>query len=194
MLNRYGATPRGVDWEGPEAQNLRFAQLLKIGDFVQACSLNDFGCGYGALLAWLADRHPETAIAYHGIDVSPPMIEAARALWRHNSDATFTVGSACGQLADYSLASGVFNVRLGCPIDAWEAYVASILVDLRKNSRRGFSINFVLPARDRSPESGLYCSLPTPWIEFCAGKLGCAVELVSDYGLKEFTLMSRIPA
>jgi hypothetical protein len=83
---------------------------------------------------------------------------------------------------------------LGCPIDAWEAYVASILVDLRKNSRRGFSVNFVLPARDRSPESGLYCSLPTPWIEFCAGKLGCAVELVSDYGLEEFTLLSRIPA
>jgi SAM-dependent methyltransferase len=193
-LNRHGATPRGVDWEDTAAQNLRFVQLLKIGDFDQACSLNDFGCGYGALLAWLADRHPTTAIAYHGIDVSPPMIEAARALWRHNSGATFTVGSACGQLADYSLASGVFNVRLGCPIDAWQAYVESILVDLRQNSRLGFSVNFVLPALGRPAESGLYCSPHEPWIEFCAGKLGCVVELVSDYGLREFTLLARLPA
>jgi SAM-dependent methyltransferase len=193
-LKRHGVTPRGVDWQCTATQNLRFVHLLKIGNFNQACSLNDFGCGYGALLAYLTERHPGTGISYHGIDVSPPMIEAACALWRHNTRATFTVGSACGQLADYTLASGVFNVRLGCPIDEWEAYVASILIDLRKHSRRGFSVNFVLPARDRSAESGLYCSPPEPWIAFCASKLGCAVELVSDYGLREFTLLAKIPA
>jgi len=191
-LKRHGPTPLGVDWDSAATQNLRFVQLLKVGDFGEACSLNDFGCGYGPLLAHLSQSHPGTAITYRGIDVSPSMIESARTLWRLRPNATFAVGSACDRLADYSLASGVFNVRQGCPIDRWEDYIRSILIDLRNNSRIGFSANFMLPGQGPSFDWALYGSRPEPWIAFCTDRLGCSVELISDYGLGEFTLLGRM--
>src|SRR5690242_10985469 len=83
-VGKFGATPLGVDWPSVASRNHRFVQLLKIGDFGERFSLNDFGCGYGALLAYLAWRHPATLIDYHGIDISQSMIEAARPLWADN--------------------------------------------------------------------------------------------------------------
>lgn len=191
-LKRHGTTSLGVDWDSRITQKLRFVQLLKVVDFDQARSLNDFGCGYGALLAHLEESYPGTAIAYRGIDVSQTMIEAALGLWSLNPSATFAVGATCDRLADYSVASGVFNVRQGCPIDHWEDYVTSILIDLRSNSRLGFSVNFMLPGQGAPFDWALYGSRPEPWIEFGAAELGCSMELISDYGLGEFTLLARI--
>src|SRR4051812_18233349 len=134
-LERHGPTPLGVDWPNAISQQLRFVQLLKLCDFDCAFSLNDFGCGYGALLEFLAARHGGAAIDYRGIDLSPAMIAAARKCWAGRPDTTFAVGSQCGRPADYSLASGIFNVRLGHPVAAWESYVEQVLTDLHESGR-----------------------------------------------------------
>ena len=191
MLARHGPTARGVDWSNAPSQYLRFVQLLKLCDFSTAFSLNDFGCGYGALLAYLGERHPGAEVEYHGIDVSAAMVDAARSLWADRRGVDFTVGSGCHVTSDYSLASGVFNVRLGWPVAEWEAYVASILRDLRSHSRLGFAVNFMLPFDDLREEEGLYRTRPEPWLDLCASELGCSTELVGQYGLREFTLLAR---
>ena len=75
-LAQYGITPRGVDWNGEDGQRLRFGQLARLlpeADF----SLNDLGCGYGALYGFLAQTHVD--MRYTGYDVSPAMVAAARA-------------------------------------------------------------------------------------------------------------------
>lgn len=190
-LKRHGAAPCGVDWPSTASQFLRFAQLVKVCDVSRPFSLNDFGCGYGALLAYLADRHPPVVVTYRGIDIAPDMIGAARQRWSQTPRAEFAVGSACGALADYSVASGVFNVRLGWPVATWESYVQSVLSDLHASSRIGFSVNFMSPQADAAAGENLYRAEPERWIGFCAGALGCAVEPISRYGLPEFTLLVR---
>ena len=50
MLNRFGPTFQGVDWNSKESQELRFDQLIKVinmphGNF----SILDYGCGAGIL-------------------------------------------------------------------------------------------------------------------------------------------------
>jgi SAM-dependent methyltransferase len=190
-LKRHGAGPRGVDWSSTASQFLRFAQLMKICDFGKPFSLNDFGCGYGALLAYLADRHASAVVTYRGIDIAPGMIEAARDRWKQTPRTEFVAGSECGSKADYSVASGVFNVRLGWPVAAWEAYVKSILSDLHANSRIGFSVNFMSPQDDPASGENLYRVPPERWSEFCTDELGCEVERISGYGLPEFTLLVR---
>ena len=55
-MARTGCDALGVDWPNQGSQYLRFVQLLKICDFGQPISLNDFGCGYGALLEYLASH------------------------------------------------------------------------------------------------------------------------------------------
>ena len=52
-IQAHGATHRGVDWNSPESQRLRFIQLLKVIELSQPFTINDYGCGYGALAAYL---------------------------------------------------------------------------------------------------------------------------------------------
>ena len=189
-LERHGPTPLGVDWPNAASQYLRFVQLLKLCDFAKPFSVNDFGCGYGALLEYLAMRHTDAAIAYHGVDISPPMIAVARDRWKNNPQATFAVGSRCGRIADYSISSGIFNVRLGHPVREWEQYIEPILADLCDKSRLGFAVNFMLPYDTRPTEPELYRTEPPRWVGFCE-KLGARVELLQGYGLREFTLLIR---
>jgi len=68
------------------------------------------GCGYGALLGYLGEHHPGTDIDYLGYDISPSMIRRARELWRGRAATRFAVADAGSRVADYSVASGLFNV------------------------------------------------------------------------------------
>jgi SAM-dependent methyltransferase len=191
-VERHGPTPLGVDWPNAASQYLRFVQLLKVCDFGRPFSLNDFGCGYGALLEYLAIRHAGAEIRYRGIDLSRSMITVARERWASHGRAKFSLGSRCGAIADYSVASGVFNVRLGYPVADWETYAESILADMCTSSRIGFAVNFMMPHVDKPTEDGLYRSNPQRWAGFCRKQLGCSVRLLRDYGLREFTLLIRM--
>ena len=102
----------------------------------------------------------------------------------------FIVGRECGRAADYSIASGVFNVRLDHSAQLWTAHIRIMLTDLHRSSRKGFAVNFMLPAAVTGvPE--LYGSLPDPWVAYCETVLGRPVELVQGYGLPEYTLLVR---
>ena len=94
------------------------------------------------------------------------MIAAAKRRWKHNTGAKFSTDSACRELADYSLASGVFNVKLNWPVAEWESYVSSILSDLRANSRRGLAVNFMLPLEQSSEQPLLYRTPPDRWVDY----------------------------
>jgi SAM-dependent methyltransferase len=192
---RYGATPMGVDWSCQATQSLRFVQLLKVCDFSAAFSLNDIGCGYGALAAFLAVRHPKSKIDYLGVDLSPAMIQRARR--RHTGpDRRFTTRTTGFRIADYSVASGIMNVSLGHSRATWEGFVARTLAQMRRTSRVGFSVNFFADttrpgtSADRSVDD-LYRTGPERWVRYCEDELDCVVETVADYGMKEFTLLVR---
>ena len=190
-IERHGPVPLGVDWSSAASQYLRFLQLLQICDFDRPFSLNDFGCGYGALLDYLAWRHRGARVTYHGIDLSPSMIAAATQRWARRPHTTFRVGSRCVKMADYSVASGVFNVRLGQPVEQWEAYVEQILRDLCDHSRIGFAVDFMSPHDVAPTENELYRTPRSRWIAFCRRELGCVVRPLAGYGLREFTLLAR---
>jgi SAM-dependent methyltransferase len=191
-LSQYGATPLGVDWTCIATQQLRFVQLLKICKFGIHIRLNDLGCGYGALVNYLAKRHSKTEIDYLGIDVSAAMIARARRLYLRRPKTAFAVGRSCPRIADFSIASGIFNVKLNHDIDAWEAFIAQTLLELNAKSRRGFSVNFMQPEeKERVASNMLYRTTPPRWREFCQDRLDCSVETIANYGLREFTLLVR---
>jgi SAM-dependent methyltransferase len=186
----HGATAWGADWSSFITQEVRFAQLLNLCDFSAPFSLNDVGCGYGALIPYLAKYHPETEIDYLGFDVSPSMIQHAMEFRWDLRNATALVADTCPRVADYSVASGVFNVKLDHPLDLWKCCIERTLRDMHGASRRGFAVNFMAPSSSATPELH-YWTLPKPWIAFCKNELGSSVEVLADYGLREFTLLAR---
>ena len=109
---------------------------------------------------------------------------------RHRSR-RFTVGFRSPRVADYSVASGIFNVRLEDPDDRWSAFIDRRCTASRPRNR-GFAVNFVnQPPRGAWIPPGLYTTPPEPWIEYCSKHIGAEVELVKDYGMREFTLLVR---
>lgn len=180
-----------MDWSSAATQQLRFLQLLRLCDFSRPFSLNDFGCGYGALLGWLRERHPDAAVDYLGIDVSRHMVETARRLWRGIPRAAFRTGRRSPREADYSVASGVFNVKLDAQREDWEALVRGTLNDLAATSRRGFAVNFLdLEPAHLAQAPQLYRTDPQPWVAHCEA-LGWRTRLAGGYGLNEFTLLAE---
>jgi SAM-dependent methyltransferase len=191
-LAQHGASPRGVDWSCRPTQELRFVQLLKLCAFDAPFSLNDLGCGYGALRGFLRQRHRRTSIDYLGTDLSAAMIAAARERWGHLPQTRFETTAAAPRIADYCVASGVFNVRLHHADADWEPWVESTLKDLHASSRIGFAVNFLAPPQpgESSPPE-LYRPDIGPWARFCESALQSAVTPITGYGMREYTLLVR---
>ncbi|QFY44884.1 class I SAM-dependent methyltransferase [Candidatus Methylospira mobilis] len=189
-LNRHGATPRGVDWNGEDSQKLRFAQLCRLFDLPGAFSVNDLGCGYGALLDYLTPQYPD--IRYRGYDIAAGMIESARASHAAAIGASFVLASEPDRIADYSVTSGIFNIRLACPDDAWRDYILRTLAALDRCSTRGFAFNCLTIYSDREKmRPDLYYADPCFLFDYCKRHYSRNVALLHDYGLYDFTLLVR---
>uniref|UniRef100_UPI0040484894 class I SAM-dependent methyltransferase n=1 Tax=Polynucleobacter sp. TaxID=2029855 RepID=UPI0040484894 len=193
-LRAHGETPRGVDWNGEESQIVRFAQLSKIIDpKTSDFCLNDLGCGYGALLDYLRNRH--AACTYLGVDVSHEMIKVAAQRHVAADKVRFITSSEPDQEADYGVASGIFNVRLGHSDAEWFDYLQATLDVLDRTSRLGFTFNCLTSYSDEEKKRDyLYYADPCRLFDLCKRRYSRQVALLHDYGLYEFTiLVKKIP-
>jgi SAM-dependent methyltransferase len=189
-LAEHGPTPRGVDWNGDESQILRFRQLERILPADGPVSVNDLGCGYGALLSHL--QAVRGAVDYHGCDVSPAMIETARRVHGEAPGTRFVVESAPSRVADFGMASGVFNVRVGQDGAAWRDYIVEVLDAIDRTSRRGFAFNCLTSYSDADKmRDHLYYADPCDVFDLCKRRYSRNVALLHDYGLYEFTILIR---
>lgn len=189
-LETYGATPKGVDWNGVEGQLIRFEQVCKVIDGSSPFTLNDVGCGYGALVDFLAARYSE--FSYLGVDVAESMVDSARKLHSGEPRAVFRCGTQPDRCADYSVASGIFNVKLSHDEKEWSRHVESTLEIINDLSLRGFAFNCLTKYSD--PErmrADLFYADPCWLFDLCKRKFSRNVAVLHDYDLYEFTLVVR---
>jgi SAM-dependent methyltransferase len=193
-LREHGATPRGVDWNDERTQQVRFDLLLElVGDAEEPFSLNDYGCGYGALLDSLASRYAD--FSYVGCDISEAMVAEARTRYADEHRARFTSDSAELDRADFTLASGLFNVKLDTEEGAWRTYVHETIGELARLSSRGIAFNALTSHAD--PERrrrDLFYADPAAVLDHCLRTLSRDVTLRHDYELYEFTVLVRLDA
>ena len=133
-------------------------------------------------------HYPDAEVDYLGIDLSAEMIRLANTLWGHRKQTNFIVANASPRIADYSIASGIFHVKLEQTKDHWEQFVRKTLDDLSATSRHGFAVNFLLPDANEPEVLQLYRTRPEPWSRYCESEPDAIVEVISNYGLPEFTL------
>lgn len=189
-LAEHGETARGVDWNGEESQVLRFEQLCKVIDRPNGFSLNDLGCGYGALYDYLNSHYQECA--YNGWDVSGDMIRAAKHRYASIPNAHFAVAAEPTSTKDYGIASGIFNVRLGHSDAQWREYIQAMLDILDRTSKRGFSFNCLTSYSDADKmRDYLFYADPCELFDLCKRRYSRHVALLHDYGLYEFTILVR---
>ena len=193
-LSTYGDTPSGVDWNGYEGQILRFEQLSKI--LPSACgtseffSVNDLGCGYGAYLDYLKRNYP--VFSYTGYDISNEMITTAKKKYNESDWVKFVCSAEPNIVSDYSMASGIFNVRLSWSDDDWFDYLINTLDILNRTSRFGFSFNALTSYADEDRKRDyLYYTDPCKIFDVCNRRYSKQIALLHDYGLYEFTVLVK---
>jgi SAM-dependent methyltransferase len=189
-LRAFGPTPQGVDWNSADSQALRFKGLLTVVDDASDVSINDYGCGYGGLVDHLG--HTGRRVTYRGFDISQAMIDAARARHAGTTWCSFTGDPDQLPPADYTVASGIFNVKLDCPTDTWREYVLDTVATLASLSRRGFAFNVLSTYSDadkRRPD--LFYADPLEMFDICKRRFSPRVALLHDYPLYEFTIVVR---
>jgi len=192
-LARHGTSSKSVGWRDEASQALRFERLARVIDRdAGPFTVNDWGCGYGAMFAYLDRACGGSMTRYTGYDISTEMLGAATARCDAGR-ARFVLGSEVAVEADYTFVSGTFNVRLEASDAEWDAYVKGRLEALFARSRRGLAFNLLTSYVDWKQET-LFYGDPTAFFDFCKTRLSRYVTLVHDYALYEWTiLVSREP-
>ncbi len=186
----HGATPKGVDWNGEESQFVRFEQLSKIIN-KDIFSINDIGCGYGKYFEFLQNRFSN--FNYYGFDLSQEMINNAKSLYSNMGGGFMQVDNLENiEKADYSVASGIFSVKMEHNESEWLSYILDTLEKMNDKSNNGFSFNMLTKYSDKEyMKDNLYYADPLFIFDYCKRNFSKQVALLHDYGLYEFTILVK---
>jgi SAM-dependent methyltransferase len=191
-IAEHGPVPQGVDYNGPQAQSVRFEQLTRIIDPSRHFSVIDYGCGYGALLAHLRARGWD--FTYWGYDELDAMVLAARKAFGESEKVNFTTDLADVPECDYLIAGSIFNIKFDVTDDTWREHTLTVLRQMNSLCTRALSFNILTSYSD--PERmalrpDLYFADPLFYFNFCKRNLAPDVALLHDYGLYDFTILAR---
>ena len=191
-LETFGTTAKGVDYNGEQARQIRFAELIKIIDLTKPFSIIDYGCGYGAMFEYLYAKGWE--FDYYGVDLIEKMIIAGREKYMSFSNARFTTDEKELPVADYLVAAGIFNIKLESPYDKWQDFICETLPRMNALCSKGFSFNMLTKYSDAdrmAERPDLFYGDPLFFFDFCKRNFSRNVALLHDYGLYDFTILVR---
>lgn len=187
-IKTYGIDSKSVGWKSLDCQLLRFNILTRSFQINSQpfFTVNDLGCGYGAMFTYLSETFPNNLTSYYGYDISDNMLDEAK---KHTIDsrAMFIKSSITTKSADFSFVSGTFNVKYDSSDDAWCDYIKNTLLQISEKSKRGFSFNLLSNYVDWK-EPHLYYGDPLFFFDFCKKNISKKVNVIHDYPLYEWTI------
>ena len=189
-IKLHGDTAQGVDWNSTDSQYLRFDQLRKLFDLENDFSLLDYGCGSGEFVTYFDKLNLNQNFKYIGFDVSDPMLSIAKKKERGN---VLFINSLLDKKNDYTIASGLFNVKLNLASDdQWFDYIIETINEFNSISDKGFAFNALTKYSDKEyMKDYLYYSDPLILFDYCKRNFSKNVALLHDYNLFEFTIIVR---
>lgn len=191
-LENFGATSKGVDYNGPEAQERRFEQLVKVVNPAQPFSVIDYGSGYGAMFDFLQKKGWQ--FEYYGIDLIEKMVIAGRETHQEFENAHFTTHESEVPLADYLLAGAIFNIKLETSYQDWQDFTVKTLHRMNELCSKGFAFNMLTSYSDAdrmAQRPDLFYGDPLFFFDLCKRNFSRNVALLHDYGLYDFTILVR---
>ena len=191
-LSDHGLSSMAVGWKDEASQLLRFEKLTYLLNHLrnaEEISVNDFGCGYGAMFKYLDELPGVKLKTYYGYDLSEEMLAAAKRVIA-DERAILIQSSRVTNEADFSFVSGTFNVRLEASDEVWTEHIKEILTNLSEKSRRGFAFNLFSTYVDWKQDNLYYADAFT-FFDFCKRNISPYVSLLHDYPLYEWTIVVR---
>jgi len=192
-LKEYGASAEGMGWRDKESQFVRFKQLIEVIDSSGSFSINDIGCGTGELITLLKDKFIGK-FSYLGYDGLEDMITLAKKQFPESKAIKFKKIKDYEQIeqCDYSVASGIFNVKNNIDEKEWQQYILATITTMSLYSLKGFAFNALTSYCDADKKkSELHYSDPLFLFDYCKKKFSKNVSLLHDYNLYDFTILVK---
>ena len=189
----FGDSPKGVDWNSIDSQLIRLSQVIKLIDGKDRFSINDLGCGNGQLIEKIkTDLFPE--FRYIGSDISKEMIDLSTLKYKSDERVKFIHIQKVSDIpvCDFTIASGIFNMKLSINVADWEKYIFNTLSIMNEKSTKGFSFNMLTSYSDKEKmRDDLYYADPCIIFDFCKKNFSKNISLLHDYDLYDFTIIIR---
>jgi SAM-dependent methyltransferase len=187
---RHGRTPQGVDWPNASDLVIRFEVMLGV---LRAAprrpSVLDLGCGPGLLVDHLQATGRLGAIDYSGVDLSEPMLEAARAAWPAYAFACRDIVAEPLETAsvDYALLNGVLTERRTMSQARMRAFALDILDAAFRAARVGVAFNVMSKLVDWERDDLFHWGFDD-MAQAVAQRLSRHLVIRADYGLYEYAV------
>lgn len=190
-LEKFGAIPKGVDWNSEEGQILRFEVLSKV-ILEKKFSISDIGCGYGKYYEFLKNQGIFN-FEYYGYDLSEEMIKKANDSYIFDNARFIKISNLKNiKETDYIVSSGIFNVKMDYNDSEWLSYIIETLDVINAKSIKGFSFNILSSYSDKDfMRKDLFYGDPLFFFDYCKKNYSKEVSLLHDYQLYEFTILVR---
>lgn len=179
LLLRHQVSPQSLNWASRSSQERRFQVLADIG-MKLGVSVLDVGCGLGDFYDW--QRRVGLDLDYHGIDLTPAMIETALSRFPAVDFQIADAGDADLGVYDFVIASGLFYLRQHEP--QW--FLENTVERLFRRSRLGLAFNSLSAWSGHHNTNEFYAD-PVKTLEFCR-TLSPRVTLRHDYHPRDFTI------
>ena len=191
-LKQFGSTAKGVGWKNDEAQSVRFSQLFKLVTTKEKFSINDLGCGVADFVDFLNGE--KANFVYRGYDMMPEMIQRAKNKFADNELVLLQTIANIAEIspADYTIASGIFNIRLITSDEIWLRHILDTITMMNSKSRLGFAFNILSIYSDSEfRKAELYYADPLYLFDYCKRTFTQNVAVLHDYGQYDFTIIVR---
>jgi len=188
----YGATPSAVDYNGVEAQWVRFEQLTKVIDPSAPFTIIDYGCGYGALLDFLQNKNWQ--FEYCGFDMLENMVRVGREAHAGILNTHFEHSEHKLETVDYLIACSIFNNKFEAEENEWQDRVLQTLWQMNTLCSKGFSFDILTKYSDEermAQRPDLFFADPLFFFDYCKRNFSRNVRLLHDYDLYDFTILVR---
>jgi SAM-dependent methyltransferase len=181
LLGKYATPHAQVGWGSETSQRRRFEVLTGIATPLEG-SVLDVGCGLGDLYIFLKDRGFDGT--YHGVDIQPDMVAAARARTPEVQFAMLDITGLAEPLPryDYVFMSGAANIAH----DRYPETMEALIRRMYALASRGVAFNLLSNRADFIEPGEVYAD-PGGVLDFCLG-LTRRVMLRHDYMPHDFTV------
>jgi dTDP-4-amino-4,6-dideoxygalactose transaminase len=192
FLRTYGERASGADGSTQTDRETRLEVMLDLleGDASPHIDLLDAACGAGDMLRYIRSRRA-TQIRYHGIDISAPVLNLARAKFPDGAFSEIDLVRASDQriatlATDYAIINGLFTVKGQLTDDDMWWMLRRVIVRLWGVVQKGIAFN-VMSKRVDSERADLFHPSFDELAELLDPIAGRNLAFRADYSPYEYT-------
>lgn len=195
-FDKYGDTPKGVDWTKEEQVDSRYKTMLDIIYYKErlfhlchTVSLLDYGCGLSHLYGYIKKNRIQN-IDYTGLEISEIFFEQSLKKYPENKyilGDVLTNDIIIKENYDYIVMNGVFTEKRDLSYEAMFEYFKRMIEKVYSYSNKGIAFNVMSKQVDWEIDYLFHVPMDD-MASFLTRKISRNFIIRNDYGLYEYTV------